>query len=73
MLIDLGWEKEREGNIDVGEKHRLVVFCLCPAGGPNPQISMCPDWESNPGPSCLQDGTQPNHICQGSFYIFKEL
>ena len=44
MLIDVR-ERERERNIDVREKHRLVAF------------HICPDWESNLQPSgvCPQD------------------
>lgn len=67
MLIDLVVGESK------GEKHRLVAFSMCPTGGPNLQMSLCPDWELNLGPSCLQNDIQPSHTCQGSFYIFKEL
>ena len=32
-----GREEERERNIDVGEKHQLVVYCTCPHWEPIPQ------------------------------------
>ena len=34
---DRGREREREKNRDVGEKHRLVAFRICPNWGLNPQ------------------------------------
>ena len=42
-----------------GEKHPCVVAsCAPPAGGLAHNPSMCPDWELNPRPFGLQDGTQ---------------
>ena len=37
-----GWEKERERNIDVREKHRLAASCTRPDWGPNLQPSHVP-------------------------------
>ena len=37
-----GREKKRERNIDVREKHQLVVSHTCPNSGPNPQLRQVP-------------------------------
>ena len=42
-----GREKQRDGNIDVREKHRLVALHTHSDLGPNQQPRHCPDWESN--------------------------
>ena len=38
-----GKEEEREGNIDVREKHQLVASCMCPEWGPDRNPGMCPE------------------------------
>ena len=51
-------ERGREGESE-GEKHRCVVASHAPpAGDPTHSPGLCPDWESNGGPSSSQAGTQ---------------
>ena len=54
-----GRQKERERSIDVRESHRLIACHTRPDQGRTRNPGMCPDWESNPGPFAVQDGTQP--------------
>ena len=54
MCIDFG---ERERNIDVREKHRLVASYTHPNQGSNLQLGMCPNQESNPEPSGIWNDT----------------
>ena len=42
-----GREKERERNIDVPEKQRLVASCTPPTGDLAHNPGLCPDWELN--------------------------
>ena len=37
-----GRERERERNINVRKKHQLVVSCMLPNRGPNPQPKHAP-------------------------------
>ena len=54
MCIDFG---EKERNIDVREKHRLVASYTHPNQGSNLQLGMCPNQESNPEPSGIWNDT----------------
>ena len=53
-------EKERERNIDMREKHRLVASLMPPTRDLACNPSMCPDWESNQRPLTLLCGKTPN-------------
>ena len=64
MILERGGgrKRERERNIDVGEKHRykretsqLVASCMHPDQGPNSQHRHVPDRESNVLPFSLWD------------------
>ena len=53
-----GRGREREGNIDVGEKHGSVASRTCSDGGLNPQpnnLGLCSDLGSNLCPFNFQD------------------
>ena len=47
LFLEHGREKEKEKNVDVHEKHRLVVSHMLLPGKLDPKISIFPDWESN--------------------------
>ena len=51
-------EKERERNMDVQERHRLIACHKSPAGDLAHNPGMCPDWKLNQRPFGLQVGTQ---------------
>ena len=61
---------ERERNINVREKHRLVASCRCPIWDQTQNVGMSPDRESNRRPFTLWDDAQPSEphqlglICQ---------
>ena len=50
--------KERERNIDVREKHRLVASCMCPGGDWTHNPGMGTDWDLSQQPFTLQDDAQ---------------
>ena len=47
-------ERERERNIPVPEKHRLVASLMPPTGDLASNPCMCPDWEENGQPFGLR-------------------
>ena len=65
-------EGEREGNIDVQERHQLVASCTPPTGDLACNPDMCPDPESNLQPFSLQTGTLSTEPHQPGleFFIF---
>ena len=61
IIIGEGREKEREGNIDVREKHQLVVSYSCPIWGLNCNPVMDPDWKLNQRPFTVWEVAQLSH------------
>ena len=53
-------EKERERNIDIGEKHGLFASCTPPTRDLALNPGICPDQESNLQPSSFQE--MPNTL-----------
>ena len=72
-LLIFFWERERERNIDVREKHWSVASCMRPNQGSNRNLDMCPDRESNPQTFGVQGDAPINWATQlGLFLIFWE-
>ena len=70
MLTDFQGEgkggKERERQMHMREKHRLVTSHARPSQGPNLQPGYVPSWVSNARPFSLQDSAQPmSHTAEG--------
>ena len=63
-----GRDKERERNTDVWEKHRSVTSHLPPTGNLARSPGMCPDWELNRRPFCVQGDAQPTEPQQPGQY-----
>ena len=59
-------EKERERNIDVREKYRLVVLKGVPTREQTCNPDMYPHREANQQPFALWADAQPSHTSQGS-------
>ena len=53
-----GWEKERERNNNLQEKHGSVASHMPPTGDLAHNPGMCPDRKSNQGPFGLQDSVR---------------
>ena len=51
--------RERERNIDVRERHRMVASSTCPTGDKTHILGMCPNQELNLQPFGLWDNVQP--------------
>ena len=64
-----GREKEREGNINMWEKHWLVASCI-PLTRNLGNPDMCPDRGSNRWPWGSQAGTQSTEPCQPGLFFF---
>ena len=61
MFIGLRKKRERQRNINVEEKHRLVASLRYPKRGSNtPQLGMCPDREQNLQPFRVLDNAPTN-------------
>ena len=61
-----GKGKEREGNTEVQEKHRLVALRMRPTGHLVCNPGMCPDWELNQRPFGSEAVLNPlSHTSQG--------
>ena len=71
IFRERGREEEREErNIDVQEKHSLVASHTPPTRDLAHNPGMCPDWESNQRPFCLQAGTQSTEPHQPGWLVF---
>ena len=57
-----GREKERERNIDVGEKIRSVASCMPPTGDLARNPGLCPGWGLNQRPFSTQASAQSTEL-----------
>ena len=67
-----GREKERDRNIDVGEKHPSVASRMPPPGDLAHNLGMCPDWELNQQPFGLQASAQSTEPHQPGLIFFNK-